>query len=1119
MNRQIKRVFTTLLMSTMCLFAVAQKTIHGTVKDASGEPLIGVTVSVDGKSGTATDIDGKFTLNNVPESATLKVSYISYVTQTIPVAGKTEFNIVMVEDANELDEVVVVGYGTVKKTDLTGSVASVNTKDLTVRGAPSVMENLQGATPGVNITQSSGRVGGGFDIEIRGKSSINSSTKPLYVVDGVMCDDIDWLNQQDIERIDILKDASSTAIYGSRATAGVVMVTTKGGTTVKQGSKAVISYDGFYGVNKAARMPDFMDGQEFYNYRFMKFLILGPSSTTMNNAGRPAYVEEKIDQALLLGDDGMFVMKKMLQNGDTYDWPGIITKTGSQQNHYFSVSGSNDKVNYHMGVGYNAVKGLFQDDMQRRINLKGSLDAQVNRVVKVGFNFNMARQTNTYANGSAVSDSYAMNPFMVPYYLQDQYDQDGTWHTVGDLTNFPGNKFTLGTSNSSGQQFTDTFNPLMQVNNSREQQEAWRLLGNMYLQLDFMEGFNFKTTFSPNYSNTRHGYYSGIEDPKNPGHTYTVTKEAPYKQMPMDESHTWASAYYENGRSFEWTWDNILNWQRTFKIHTIGVMGLFSLRSYNTESIHWEGTNGEDNNGYHAPVMGADWYAMQNMAFNYANSKTSYSENSMVSYAFRVNYELLNRYLITATVRGDASSKFAAGNRWGTFPSAAVAWRLSEEDFMQGLDNVNNLKIRLSYGVTGNNAGVGNYATQTTASMNGSYPGMTGAYKPSGFVDAGLQWEKSHEFNAGIDFAFAKNRLSGSVDWYTKKSTDLLYNVSLPLEAGSGVSLTTNVGSVKNTGVEVALSAVLVDRKDWNWTVSLNFAHNKNEVLEINGIGDRYLNGSGKNLATNSLFVGESYSVLYAYKYDGVVSDRLMTVPDNEAAAKNGFTPGDKVREYDYYYKVYGATEGQPKIADTNGDGQIDDSDKQFFRGDPKFTGTLTSNLTWRGWDFGFQFYSKLGQYVYSDMLKKYWDYGDRGRQHIAADFYIPAGTLVDCDGLNPDGTFINPVYQERTHYGELPFPSNGSNGGLGNYESQFEEANSIQNASFVKVKYITLGYTFPKKWLSPWRCSNLRLYFTVTNPFVITSYKGFDPEWAGAGLSQDGPSTITYQVGASIQF
>ena len=261
MNTQIRRVFMTLLMSMICFFAFAQKTIHGTVKDASGEPMIGVTVSVDGKAGAVTDIDGNFTINNVSEKSKLKISYIGYVAQTINVGSKSQFDITMQEDAQTLEDVVVVGYGTMKKSDLTGSVSSVGTEKLNAKGAPSLMENLQGATPGVNITQNSGRVGGGFDIEIRGKSSINSSTTPLYVVDGVMCDDIDWLNPQDIERIDVLKDASSTAIYGSRATAGVVMVTTKSGTSVKKDTKATISYDGYYGITKTTRMPDFMDGQ------------------------------------------------------------------------------------------------------------------------------------------------------------------------------------------------------------------------------------------------------------------------------------------------------------------------------------------------------------------------------------------------------------------------------------------------------------------------------------------------------------------------------------------------------------------------------------------------------------------------------------------------------------------------------------------------------------------------------------------------------------------------------------------------------------------------------------------------------------------------------------------
>lgn len=405
----------------MLLFVAASasaQSVKGTVVDNTGEPMIGVTVLADGKAVAVTDIDGNFEVPNASPSTVIKVSYIGYKDQEVKVGNSTTLNITLQEDNQALDEVVVVGYGTMKKTDLTGSVSSVNTEDLNAKGAPSVMENLQGATPGVNITQSSGRAGGSFDIEIRGKSSINSSTTPLYVVDGVMCDDIDWLNPQDIERIDVLKDASSTAIYGSRATAGVVMVTTKSGTSVKKGSKATISYDGYYGWTKAVRMPDFMDGEGFYNYRFMKFLSNGSTNNGLLSLARPSYkMEASALQQGLLYDGENYVMKQMLANGTTYDWPSLVTSDGQQQNHYLAVSGSTESVNYHIGAGYNQQNGLYDDDTQKRFNFKGSVDAKVSKLVSVGFNFNLARQENTYANDDAIQDAYRMNPYMIPYYL------------------------------------------------------------------------------------------------------------------------------------------------------------------------------------------------------------------------------------------------------------------------------------------------------------------------------------------------------------------------------------------------------------------------------------------------------------------------------------------------------------------------------------------------------------------------------------------------------------------------------------------------------------------------------------------------------------------------------
>ena len=362
------------LMFCFIVGTISAQTVNGNVVDETGEPVIGATVLEKGtKNAVITDFDGNFTIKT-QGGKVLTISYIGMVSQDVNIAGKTNVNVVLKEDANTLQDVVVVGYGTMKKTDLTGSVSSVNTEQLNAKGAPSVLGNLQGSNPGVNITQTSGR-GGSYSIEIRGKSSINSSTTPLYVVDGVMCDDIDWLNPQDIDRIDILKDASSTAIYGSRATAGVVMVTTKSGTTVnKQATKPTISYDGYYGWSKTARMPEFMDGQQFYDFRFKKFLTYAGNNATATNANssHPVYQigGTILEQCLLRETEGSgaYRMKEMLANGSTIDWPDLVTQNGNQQNHYLAVSAGSDNINYHLGVGYHGEEGIYKGDKSNHVS-------------------------------------------------------------------------------------------------------------------------------------------------------------------------------------------------------------------------------------------------------------------------------------------------------------------------------------------------------------------------------------------------------------------------------------------------------------------------------------------------------------------------------------------------------------------------------------------------------------------------------------------------------------------------------------------------------------------------------------------------------------------------------
>ena len=1066
-----KRLFATALMSTALLTAMAQQAVTGNVKDTNGDPLIGVSVYVDGKPAAVTDIDGNFTIPGLKPTQKVRMSYLGYDDVNLQGDPGKLHSITMKTSDKVLDEVMVVGYGTMKKSDLTGSISSVGTQKLNEKGATSVVANLQGSVPGVNITQSTGRTGGGFNIEIRGKNSNDANQSPLYVVDGVICSDIDFLNPQDIERVDILKDASSTAIYGSRATAGVVIVTTKSGSNIAKGAqKPSITYDGYYGVSKASRLPDFMNGNEFYKYRFMKFLNKAGGDA---NGGQPVWVNDDLDRCLLKDNvSGAYRMTELLLAGKTYDWKDFVLQDGQQQNHYLAISGSNNKTNYHVGFGYTGEKGIYTNDKQDKFTIKTSVDTKVNSWLAAGASVNLARIDKDFASDDAVKNAFNVNPFMQPY------DADG------NINYRPGSKEAL---NTDMYQFSNQISPLILMQDQRSNRLTWTALGNIYLEAKPMKGLSLKTTFSPSYSHQRYGFYQGTEA----GETQNTAKRS------YDEA-------------FSYTWDNQVTYDRMFgDDHHLNLMGLVSYTYANTEAEALV---------YNKVMEGTNWWNIgtTDKGYDYKNSSSSYSENKLMSYAVRANYTYLGRYLFTGTMRWDGSSRFRSGNRWGMFPSAAVAWRLSEEPFMvKAKDWLSNLKLRLSYGVTGNNS-VLDYETMAVMGTSTYYPFGT-AYSQGvaigSIVDPDLKWEKSHEVNFGIDFGFLNERIRGSVDIYNKKSTDLLYNRDLPLVT-AGATVRTNVGSVRNRGVEVSLTTTNIQTKDWNWETTFTFAHNSNKVLEINGTGN-LLTGTTKG----NLFIGKPYGVLYDYEWDGIVTDRDMVVPDNEIAKLKGFVPGETVKEYAYYNKCYGLVEGNPIIVDRNGDGKYDDNDKKTYNTDPKWTGSFTSNLSWKDFDFSFSLYAKQGNKVYSNFYYSYLGINDRGRNKLDMDWYIPAGTLLSCDGVNADGSYITPVYQETTHYGDYPFPNNGcGNGGLGT-AYWLSHTNSITDGSFVKVKYITLGYSLPKSWLSKIGCQKFRIYCTVTNPFVFTKYKGYDPEWASADLVNDGPSTTTWQFGASIKF
>ncbi|MDE5880086.1 MAG: TonB-dependent receptor, partial [Muribaculaceae bacterium] len=1093
----LRKTFLTLIAMLLAIPAFAQSIdVSGTVLDDQGEPLIGVTVMVDGTSnGTATDLDGNYSLKGVPSKGKLVFSYIGYAQQTVDVKGRTLIDVKMSEDSKALDELVVVGYGTIKKADLTGSVSVVDAGQITAKGSASVIEALQGTVPGVSITKSSGRTNGSIDVEIRGKSSFNSDTKPLYVVDGVQTGDISFLNPQDIERIDVLKDASSTAIYGSRATAGVMIITTKSGANVSKGTKATISYDGYYGISHATRMPQFMDGQQWYRYRLMKFTQPAGGVTDWEPQTTFSILPSAmgLGQALLQQSNGdiesPYIMKEMLANNATYYWPGLVTQDGHQQNHYVSVSGAGEKVNYHFGLGYESVQGLYKGDSKSTFSFKGSVDAKINKVISAGFNINLAQINNSYAYGDAIAQAYRVNPYMIPY------DEEG------NTIHFPGNKTTL---NTDANQFSDFINPLDRMKNAVEKRKTYRLLGNIYAQFNIIEGLSFKTTISPTYTSYRNGQAVGFTNPET-GQTW------------VDNDVYNATAI--NYTSYGWTWDNIVSYVRSFGDHSINVTGVYSAEQDVVENFKQISQN---------QIESTLWWNMGTSDEGKGEISSSFKEKTMESWVFRANYAWKSRYMVTATVRWDGSSKFAKGNKWGSFPSVALGWNIAEEEFVQKWW-LNNLKLRLSYGVTGNNSGVKEYETRVGVKAEGYYPfGGTyiDGYYPTGIPDKNIRWEKSHEFNVGLDYGFLNNRIVGSLEWYTKKSEDLLSKVNLPLE---GLGIYTNIGSVRNTGVEFSVTTTNIDTKDWTWTTTLNFAHNDNKVLQLTGVSDQII---GSN-ASSCFFVNHPVNTVYAYAWDGIVSDRNMTVPDTQIAREKGLTPGSTMRECDYYFTCYGQAEGQPIIRDVNGDGKWNDEDRVVFNGNPKFTGALISNLAYRlpknggSLDLGFSIYAKQGYTVASSFLGgDAFDWHDRGRGKVMMDNYIPAGMLLDADGVRADGSLINPVYQTQTHYGSWPLVNAGGNDGLGPSGPYFGLstdtkfcARQVTNASFWKVQHISLGYDFSKSIIQKIGCSKLRLYVNITDPFVWSKYKGFDPEWANADGKNDGPSTITYEFGANITF
>ncbi|MDP4275700.1 MAG: SusC/RagA family TonB-linked outer membrane protein, partial [Bacteroidota bacterium] len=788
-----KALFLFMALSFIGMSWAQTKSISGTVKNATGEPVVGATVTVKGTTiGTVTDANGVFNLNAPAQAKTLEFTSIGFQKEEVEIKGAV-IDVVLRESSKMLDEVIVIGYGTVKKSDLTGSVSSMNSGDVVQKGTLNVVSAIQGSVAGVQIQQSSSRAGASYNITVRGQNSVSGTTTPLYVVDGVITSNIDFLNPQDIEKIDVLKDASSTAIYGSRGSHGVVIVQTRSGKSVQGISKPVISYNGYYGISKITRMPDFMDTREWMKYRILNYQY----TSDANNDGVIEIATSDLKNVWMGGiqlrdlndgkglqpvyADGTFggskwLLDRYLANTST-DWVGLVTQKGVQENHYIDISGSTRDIAYVVGVGYQNEKGVFVNDSYQRYNLKGSVNANLSDKWSTGFNISTGYSTQETGSDNAMLSAFRMSP-IVAAYTNGNLDP-ALNHLIGDVIVVPG-KTTETLKDANGNAifpnsigsggFTSSINPLIDLASTSNNTKKIVALGSAYLQFIPFKNLILKTTISPSITSYRTGLYKSTLAEGNYDNPLTTAVEND------------AKANVENFTYYNYTWDNQVNYKFTLNNdHNFDLMGLFSLYSENSEDYN---TNTA---GYN---YNYEWYNL-GTATNTANTKLTsyYSEASMVSYAARANYSYKGKYLATASIREDGSSKLAEGHKWASFPSASVAWRVSEESFMESFKNIlSNLKFRLSLGYTGNN-NINPFLTQLLANKSTYYNfGSTDALGVGigSLVSQELTWEKTREFNLGIDMGFLNNRIDMTVDLYNRLSTGLLQNRTLPLESGGG---------------------------------------------------------------------------------------------------------------------------------------------------------------------------------------------------------------------------------------------------------------------------------------------------------------------------------------------
>ena len=1010
--------------------AMAQVLVRGTVVDQTGESVIGASIQVKGTTqGTITDIDGKFSLGVPDKKSVIVVSFIGYATKELQVDTSKPMSIVLEEDTKVLDEVVVVGYQEVRKKDLTGSVAKADMNELLNTPVGSFDQNLGGRIAGVNVSSSEGTPGGTMNIVIRGNNSLTQDNSPLYVIDGFPVEDAaiaSTINPSDIESLDILKDASATAIYGARGANGVVIITTKKGKV----GKAQITYDGSVTMHHVTRTIPMMDAYEFVKLQAETY----PASIANSTGG---YLMEYQGKQWTLDD-----YRDIFQ----YDWQDEILRTALQHNHNIRLTGGTEGVRYNASVSYYNQDGILLNSGYERFQ------ARANTVIKrdkldINLTTNYSRSIQTGSTPSETSYSGMNNLFYSVWgYRPVTYPNKSMESLLNDVMDE-----AIDSSNDY------RFNPIRSLKEEYRKYYINNLQLNGYVSYEFIKGLKLKVSGGYTYdarkndqfnnSNTRYG-----------GPTSTDKVNA---QIIRNERLTWLN-------------ENTLTYQTNIKKkHFFNSLVGITFQNSDYEYYSLKST--------HIPN---ESLGMAGMADGTLSSSSSLKSSwSMMSYLARLNYNYKSKYYATASFRADGSSKFSKKHRYGYFPSGSLAWNFMEEEFMAPIKKVVGAgKLRVSWGLTGNNR-IGEYDYYALLQMlkekqgdyisNGSIP--SGVYPfdndmssvgmvPVSLPNEDLKWETTEQWNVGLDLSFFNERLNFTADVYRKTTRDLLLEASLPLVSGY-YSATKNIGKVRNDGLELSLSTVNVQTKDFTWTSDFNIAFNKNEVLELaeNQLSlttaarfDQNYNSQPSYIAKVGLPMGMMYGYIYegTYKYDDFVK------------SGNSYTLKDNVP---YFSSEANTQPGMPKYKDVNGDGIIDTNDRTIIgRGLPIHTGGFTNSFTYKGFDLSVFFQ---------------WSYGN-DIMNANRLFFENAGGKKD---LNQFASYANRWTPENPE-SDIPAATKSASNNV-------ISSRIIEDGSYLRLKTVTLGYTFPKALIAKAKLSNARVYVAAQNLWTWTSYSGYDPE------------------------